>query len=146
MDLSPLEDDQRASGIVFGSDPIQHMYNLIAEYARRNPDHEFFGKWGGYQPEKPGKRFVFYVENKEDAKRMINGLYIVAADTGVPIQVEHQYGITQYQDFVDINQSLRSRVKNRQEFDRLLEELEGFPHFFHEFFLTDKFTKSCVKS
>ncbi|MBI4439546.1 hypothetical protein HY638_01080 [Candidatus Woesearchaeota archaeon] len=140
MDLSPLRNDQRASGIVYGSNPIQNMYNLIGEYAQRFPEHEFFGKWGGYQPYKEGKRFVFYVEDENDANLMVQRLNEVSKTMRIPISANHQYGLTQYQDFVEINERLRSTVRNKEGFKQLLGELEGFPHFFHEFFLTNDFS------
>jgi hypothetical protein len=146
MDLNPLKNDQRASGIVFGNNPMQNMYDIIEAYARKFPEHEFFGKWGGYQPEKPGKRFVFYVEDKEDAEFMVQRLYAVTSELMITITANHQYGITQIQDFVDINERLRSPVKNKARFKQLLQRLEGFPHFFHEFFLTDDFIESQAPS
>lgn len=146
MDLSPLRNDQRASGIVYGKNPIQNMYTLIREYAQRFPEHEFFGKWGGYQPHKKGKRFVFYVEDENDANLMIQRLNEVARRMKIPISANHQYGLTQYQDFVNINERLRSPVRDRERFKQLLEELEGFLHFFHEFFLTDDYLESQAHS
>jgi len=146
MDLGPLRNDQRASGIVYGENPSQNMYNLISAYSDKFPDHEFFGKWGGYQPHKVGKRFVFYVEDENDANLMVQRLNEVAKTMRIPISANHQYGLTQYQDFVDINERLRSTIRNKERFKQLLKELEGFPHFFHEFFLTNNFVEPQAPS
>lgn len=135
MDLSPLRNDQRASGFVYGQNPLQNMYDLIREYANRFPECEFFGKWGGYEPHNSGKRFVFYIEDADEAKVIAGGLREIASQMGIPISAGHQYGIVQYQEFVDINDSLRSPVRNREGFKQLLEGLDGYPHFFHELFL-----------
>ena len=139
MDLSPLRNDQRASGIVYGQNPLQNMYNLIREYAQRFPEHEFFGKWG--QPRIDGKRFVFYAEDENDANLTVQRLNEIARKMGIPISASHQYGLKRYQDFVDINQRLRSTVRDKERFKQLLKELEGLPHFFHELFLNDRFLK-----
>lgn len=147
MDLSPLRNDQRVSGFVDGNNPMQSMYDLIGEYAQRFPDHEFFGKWGKYQPPpRKEKRFVFYVEDENDANLMIQQLNEVAKMMNIPISANHQYGRTRYQTFVNINERLRSPVRDRVGFKRFLGESEGFPHFFHEFFLTDDYLESQAHS
>jgi hypothetical protein len=33
--------------LFFGNNPMQNMYDIIEAYARKFPEHEFFGKWGG---------------------------------------------------------------------------------------------------
>ncbi|MCX6769184.1 MAG: hypothetical protein NT051_00695 [Candidatus Micrarchaeota archaeon] len=131
MDLGPLKDDQRASGTVYGASPLQLMYDVVSKLARENPNYPFFGKWGGYQPEKEGKRFVFYVENEQDAFFIIEKVNGISRHMGEKIEISHQYGLTDYAAFVNIDKNLRSKVTNPQKFEFLLERLLDFPHFFH---------------
>ena len=134
MDLNPLKDDQRVSGFIYGTNPMQSMFDLISEYAKRYPEQPFFGKWGGNQPQKTGKRFVFYVEDEKDAYITLQRIKEVATDMNIPLDVRHQYGLTTYQDFVTIDERFRSKVKDSERFKQVLKELKGFPHFFHELF------------
>ena len=136
IDLSPLKDDQRASGTVYGSNPLQLMYVVVSNLAQENPNYPFFGKWGGYQPEKEGKRFVFYVENEQDAYFIIEKVNGISRRMGERIEIAHQYGLTNYADFVKIDKNLKSKVTNPRGFESFLESLLGFPHFFHDFFST----------
>lgn len=133
MDLNPLKDDQRVSGFIYGTNPMQSMFDLISEYAKRYPEQPFFGKWGGNQPQKTG-RFVFYVEDEKDAYITLQKIKEIATDMNIPLDVRHQYGLTTYQDFVTIDERFRSKIKDRERFKQVLKELKGFPHFFHELF------------
>jgi hypothetical protein len=141
MDLSPLKDDQRASGFVYGANPLQIMYDVTLKLAQDYPFYPFFGKWGGYQPEKEGKRFVFYVENEQDAISVIEKVKTIAQTMGQKLKIEHQFGLTNYADFVKIDSTLRSNVNNPREFAAYLNKLMGFPHFFHEFFAMPEFER-----
>jgi len=134
MDLRPLFDDQRATGIVHGANPLQQMFNLISRIAERNPDYAFFGKWGGFEPWREGKRFVFYAENAGDAEYMLDRLRGAAFVMGIEIDTQRQYGLTSYQRHVKIDERLMSRVTKPEEFEALLMEVTGHPHFFHELF------------
>lgn len=138
MDLSPLLKDQRASGFIYGSNPIQNMYDLVVAYAENNPEHEFYGKWGGYMPELPGKRFIFYAENTNDANRIISGVRDTADVLNIRIEINHQYGLTDYQKYAKIDNNLKSEINDKDGFKALLTRLTGFPHFFHQFFFSDR--------
>ncbi|MFH1133389.1 MAG: hypothetical protein V1735_02785 [Nanoarchaeota archaeon] len=146
MDVGPLRDDQRVSGIVYGNNPLQNMFELIRRYAQRFPDHEFYGKWGGGHHELEGKGFALYVEDEQDARRVLQRLSVLAHEMKIPIAASHQYGILGYQDFVTIDERLRSDVRDVEGFKELLESLSDYPHFFHELFFTDEFIDtSCSR-
>jgi hypothetical protein len=59
---------------------------------------------------------------------MVQRLYAVTSELMITITANHQYGITQIQDFVDINERLRSPVKNKARFKQLLQHLFCAPH------------------
>ncbi len=135
IDLRALRDDQRLSGFVMGHNPLQQMHTIIIELAKQFPEYPFFAKWGGYRPELPGKRFVFYVDDEFDAKLLRERLRHCAQRIGAQLEdVTHAYGITEYQKFVKIDSQFKSRVENPDDFIAFLRDLHGFPHFFHEFF------------
>jgi hypothetical protein len=137
MDLSPLKNDQRVAGSVAGRNPLQNMYNIIEEIAQTYPDYEFFGKWGGYKINKLSKRFVFYVEDENDAELMLERVQTIAENQNVPLIAEHQYGLRRYQKFVNIDSQLKSKVRHRDEFKKLLEDLTFVEHFAHGLFLDE---------
>ncbi|MBS3122660.1 hypothetical protein J4434_07305 [Candidatus Woesearchaeota archaeon] len=134
IELSPLKDDQRVSGYVYSENPLQNMFNIIQEYAKRYRE-PFYGKWGGYQPEKVGKRFMFYVENEQEAYTMVERINNVAGDLCIPLFARQQYGVKDYGDFVEVNCRLKSKVKNKNKFMKFLEEMEGYNDFLHELFV-----------
>ena len=47
VDLSPLMDDQRASGFVYGENPLNNMLEIILKLSVDYADFQFYGKWGG---------------------------------------------------------------------------------------------------
>lgn len=142
MDLSPLRDDQRVSGIIYGNNPLQNMFNLVQVYAQRFPDHEFHVKWGGVHYEMKGKGFAMYVDGEQDARLTLQRLTALATEMKIPIGAFHRYGILGYQDFITIDKKLRSKVRNVEGFRDLLESIRDYPHFFHELFLTNDFLES----
>jgi hypothetical protein len=146
MDLSPLRDDQRVSGIVYGNNPLQNMFNLIQLYSQRYPDQEFHSKWGGGRFETEGKGFAVYVDDDQHAQLTLQRLTTLAQEMEIPIEAFHRYGIVGYQDFVTIDKNLRSRVKDIDGFRGCLESIRDYPHFFHELFLTDNYIESQAPS
>jgi hypothetical protein len=138
MDVSPLLDDQRASGVIYGRNPLQSMFDLVGRIAERYPSEQFHIKWGGGQYGRPGKGFAFYVDDADDAQHMIALSQEVAEELGVAIDAYHRHGIEQYEKFVTVDAHLRSKVNERRAFEALLLRLEDYPHFFHELFLTDE--------
>ncbi len=142
MDLSPLKNDQRVWGVAYGQNSLQNVFDLVAGYAEKYPDRKFFGKWGGTRRGNRDKKFIFYVGDEEDACLMIEGLLEVASESEILTFAEHQYGLKSYGAFVDIGERLRSPVRDKAEFEKLLRELEGYPHFPHDLFLTDDSVES----
>lgn len=134
MDLNPLLDDQRAAGTIGGANPLQAMYELVSRLAEQHPDYPFFGMWGGYKPWRATRRFVLFVEDAQDAALMIERLKEIASTTGVPLDVQHQYGLKHCRKHVTIDERLRSAVTKPEEFESLLLEVADHPHFFHELF------------
>jgi len=135
IDLSPLVDDQRVSGTVFGDNPLQAMYDLIEQVADVFPEFTFYGKWGGGQLDRLGKGFAFYINDKEAARHTIEVLSLVAEDIGILIAPEHRYGIKFLEEFVEIDDSLQSRLKTgKAKFRDFLKELKNYPHFNQQIF------------
>lgn len=133
IDLSPLKDDQRVSGFVYTENPMQNMFNIIQEYAERYRE-PFYGKWGGDKPDRVGKRFMFYVENENEAYQMVARINKIAGDLEIPLFARQQYGVKDFKDFVLVNCRLKSKVKNKDKFRKFLQELQGYEDFPHELF------------
>lgn len=144
MDLSPLRDDQRVSGVVYGTNPLQSMFDLIRIHAHEFPEREFYAVWGGGRYEMPGKGFAIYVDNEKDANESMQALIAVAKAMQIPIEAFHRYGPVIFLDYVTIDGRLRSQVKDAKGFRKVLEDIREIPHFFHELFLTDRFLKKDI--
>ena len=135
LDLFPLKDDQRASGIIYGENPLQNMFDITERYAQIFPEHEFYVKWGGGRYEMPGKGFAFYTEDEADTLILMSRVNVIAAKNDIPIEIYHRYGILEYQDHVNIDARFKSTVKDRQGLVNLLNSIKRYPHFFHELFV-----------
>lgn len=134
IDLSPLKDDQRAAGIIYGENPLQNAVDLIFTYHAHYPEQQIICKWGGGKPEIPGKGMVFYVEDKTEAEYIIDTINPIAEQLNIPLELVHQYGIFAYQQFVTLNDQLTSKVRNKKRFESELICLEDYPHYHHEVF------------
>jgi len=134
MDLSPLKDDIRASGFVYGPKPLLAAFEMIKRLAIEHPQYPFFGKWGGYDDTLEGKRIVFYCDGLDDALLLSERLNSISKRDGVKLAIAPNYGITTYTRFVDIDQGFESKVRNALEFLDVLQRLQGYPHFIHELF------------
>ena len=141
LDLSALRGDQRVSGEIFGENPLQHMFDLIMAHVHEFPEREFYAKWGGGHFELPGKGFAIYVNDEKDAQESLKALVAVALAMRIPIKAFHRYGLVDYQNYVTIDEKLRSTVSDIAGFRELLQQINTLPHFFHELFLTDRFLK-----
>jgi len=125
MDLSPLRNDQRVSGKIYGDNPLQSMFDLVRAYAYRYEEQSFRIKWGGGRVEMEGKGFVMYVE---DVPLSLQRLRSLAADRGVPIEANHKFGIRDYGRFVQVDERLRSEVNDPEGFREFLKGLEWYSH------------------
>jgi hypothetical protein len=134
MDLSPLKDDIRASGFVYGPKPLFAAFEMIKRLAIEHPQYPFFGKWGGYDDTLEGKRIVFYCDGLDDALILSERLNSISKRDGVKLAIAPNYGITTYTRFVDIDKAFESKVRNAVEFLDVLQGLQGYPHFIHDLF------------
>lgn len=131
IDLTPLKDDLRVTGFVYGTNPLASLYDLTIHLD--SIGHNFRVKWGGYKPELNGKRFVFYADNPEHAEETNNLLHQVSQTFHLE-EIQLQYGIQTYQEYITIDESMRSKVKKFPEFYKRLKKLKKHPHFFEEIF------------
>ncbi|MBL7056197.1 hypothetical protein ISS07_04750 [Candidatus Woesearchaeota archaeon] len=134
VDLTPLKDDQRAAGHIFGDNPLRNMYEILTEYANSSPKSEWFAKWGGGKVWMKGEGFAIYLENGQEATKTIEDISSIADSRGVSIKINHRFGITRYRDYVEVDESFRSAIKDRMVFRGLLEGMIGYEHFSYKLF------------
>ena len=138
IDITPLKDDQRASGVVYGRNPLQVMYDIIQELAKRYPEYPFFGKWGGNKPGEKGRGFAFYVEDESDAALIIIRLTSIAKEMRTPLEIAHEFGPSCIRKFVTVKEGFEGLVSDTEGLRNELAKLVSYPHFFHELFSDER--------